>query len=354
MRQKNRQIEINTGSAYVRFLDMLDSDASGQVVQVEAPCAFCAKLCAKSCIYAILLLGVFPTLSVAQGSIFGNVSNADLSTPANGAVSFFGYINNSDAEIRTDISIGAGYDNGSWFDDFQNYLSESPGQPYSYFFWDSTATEGGHLSGVIPNNSFQQEDVSLSSVAWPSQPTGLSVKYDTTNASLRWDYDPTLTYHVYRRPSTSAGSFFRIDDPSGALSNSGIADSVFVDTAVNGTTEFNYIIIGENSSGVFSRRSELSVVAATSCCQLAGDANQDGRSNISDITFLIAFIFTGGSAPKCRDQADANGDNRVNITDVTSLVAWVFSGGPGPVCGSTGSIEYSATINTNGSFTGSS
>lgn len=72
------------------------------------------------------------------------------------------------------------------------------------------------------------------------------------------------------------------------------------------------------------------------CCATAGDANNSGSVNISDVTFLIARIFAGGPAPICNDQADANGSDAVNISDVTFLIARIFAGGPAPVCGQTG------------------
>ncbi len=314
-----------------------------------------AQLCATCCACALFCVCASPNISFAQGSIFGAVSNADLSTPPNGTISLVGFINDSDAEIRTDISIGAGFDNGNWFDDFQNYLSESAGQPYDYFFYNAGNSEGAHLSNLIPGNSFQQEDVTLTPVSWPSQPTGLTVTEETPGAvSLRWDYDPTLTYHVYRRPTTSAGSFFRIDDPSGALTNPGVADSVFTDTAIDGATTFDYLIIAENGSGVFSRHSELSLRQTLGCCQLAGDINRDGRRNIGDALYIISYMFSGGPAPVCREQADVNNDSKVNIADVTYYVTWVFQGGPAPLCGSAGLAGSIKSFDGNNSFTGSS
>ncbi len=60
----------------------------------------------------------------AQGTIFGTVSNSDASTPANGQISFFGFLSDTDEEIRLDSTDGANYDAGNWFDNFQNYLTE--------------------------------------------------------------------------------------------------------------------------------------------------------------------------------------------------------------------------------------
>lgn len=72
------------------------------------------------------------------------------------------------------------------------------------------------------------------------------------------------------------------------------------------------------------------------CCRIAGDANHDGKYNISDITFGIARIFAGGERPQCDDEINANGDNSFNIADVTYGIARIFAGGKAPVCGKTG------------------
>ncbi len=76
--------------------------------------------------------------------------------------------------------------------------------------------------------------------------------------------------------------------------------------------------------------------ASSHCCDVAGDANSDGTLNITDVTFLAAYILAGGALPPCNDEADANGDGSVNITDVVYVVERIFKGGPAPVCGSTG------------------
>ena len=75
----------------------------------------------------VIALFFYSSPAFAQGSIYGTVANADLSTPTNGEISFFGYLDDTDEEIRIESSVGAGYDAGNWFDDFQNYLTEAPG-----------------------------------------------------------------------------------------------------------------------------------------------------------------------------------------------------------------------------------
>ena len=72
------------------------------------------------------------------------------------------------------------------------------------------------------------------------------------------------------------------------------------------------------------------------CCNLAGDADNNGKVNIADVTYLIARIFAGGQAPGCCEEGDADGNGSVNIADVTYLIARIFAGGSAPVCGPVG------------------
>jgi hypothetical protein len=66
--------------------------------------------------------------------------------------------------------------------------------------------------------------------------------------------------------------------------------------------------------------------------QVVGDANSDGSVDIADVVFLVAYIFSGGSAPKSLGAADADSSGDISISDAVYLVAYIFSGGPAPVC----------------------
>jgi len=208
----------------------------------------------------LLMLLVMSTSAFAQGSIFGTVSNTDASIPANGEISFVGYLDNTDEEIRIETSDGAGYDAGNWFDDFQNYLTEAPGNPYDYHFYNSANGEGFQLSAAIPNNSFQQENVTLAPVSWPAAPADLTgVTLSGTSVLLQWTGAGGLTYHVYRRMASSNGSLFRIDDPSGSLAG-GVSTTYYVDNGVSGGGSYSYLIIARDASGNLSPHSAVITV----------------------------------------------------------------------------------------------
>lgn len=73
---------------------------------------------------------------------------------------------------------------------------------------------------------------------------------------------------------------------------------------------------------------------ATSCCiGMRGNADYDAFDavNISDVTFLVAYLFSNGAPPPCFEEADVNGDGSINIQDITDLIGYLFQGGPSPV-----------------------
>ncbi|MCX6832747.1 MAG: thrombospondin type 3 repeat-containing protein [candidate division Zixibacteria bacterium] len=70
----------------------------------------------------------------------------------------------------------------------------------------------------------------------------------------------------------------------------------------------------------------------TACTCKPGDANGDATIDISDVVYMISFIFSGGSAPTpyhiC--SGDANCDCAVDISDAVFLISYIFSGGSAP------------------------
>ena len=62
---------------------------------------------------------------------------------------------------------------------------------------------------------------------------------------------------------------------------------------------------------------------------LRGDANGDGRCDISDPIFELDFLFRGGAAGNCEDAADSNDDGTVDISDAVTLLNHRFHGTAG-------------------------
>ncbi|MBD3331291.1 hypothetical protein GF356_00455 [candidate division GN15 bacterium] len=70
------------------------------------------------------------------------------------------------------------------------------------------------------------------------------------------------------------------------------------------------------------------------CDFICADIDGDGVGpNVGDLTFMVAFLFSDGTAPPVMQAADVNatgGDP--NVQDLTYLVAYLFTEGPPPVC----------------------
>ena len=288
------------------------------------------------CVTALGAMWLAADPAVGQGSIYGAVNNSDMSVPDSGLISFYGYLDDTDEEIRIESSVGAGYDAGFWFDDFQNYITESPGNPYDYHFFNLANGEGQVLSSLIPDNSFQQEDILLSVVSWPAAPENVSARFSSaTEVEITWQLISGLTYRVYRREVPSTGSFFRIDEPTGALADYGVEDSVFLDTDVFSDKSYDYLVVAVDSQGRPGLHSAV-VTAAFSggCCVYRGDIDHSGALplDISDLVYLINFMFGGGPEPLCQEEADVNADGAdlIDISDLVFLIDYMFVGGETP------------------------
>ena len=63
-----------------------------------------------------------------------------------------------------------------------------------------------------------------------------------------------------------------------------------------------------------------------------GDANADGKRTVSDVVYLINYLFKGGTFPQPLQAGDCNCDGKVTVADVVYLINYLFKGGPSPVC----------------------
>ncbi|HOD66767.1 MAG TPA: hypothetical protein PKM94_08760 [candidate division Zixibacteria bacterium] len=74
----------------------------------------------------------------------------------------------------------------------------------------------------------------------------------------------------------------------------------------------------------------VNVLTPPSCCVARGDLTGDGSLKVSDLTFLVNFLFRGGPSPNCPDHGDVNNDGGIKVSDLTYLVNFLFRSGPPP------------------------
>ncbi|MEA2030975.1 MAG: M14 family zinc carboxypeptidase [candidate division Zixibacteria bacterium] len=95
--------------------------------------------------------------------------------------------------------------------------------------------------------------------------------------------------------------------------------------------DYYYRVAATDSDAQESRMSDLFHVNVEQG-YIVGDANGSGGINVSDVTYLVSYLFLEGPAPDPIASGDANCSGEVNISDVTFLVSYLFQEGPEPNC----------------------
>ena len=63
-----------------------------------------------------------------------------------------------------------------------------------------------------------------------------------------------------------------------------------------------------------------------------GDASGDGTVDVSDVIYLINYLYQSGPVPVPLESANVSGDEIVDISDAIFLLNYLFKHGPGPNC----------------------
>lgn len=71
---------------------------------------------------------------------------------------------------------------------------------------------------------------------------------------------------------------------------------------------------------------------AKCCTGMRGNVNDDVAESIdiSDVTFLVTYMFREGAAPPCPEEADIDGVDGIDVADLAALIGYMFKSGPPP------------------------
>jgi len=67
------------------------------------------------------------------------------------------------------------------------------------------------------------------------------------------------------------------------------------------------------------------------CDVKSGDANNDGKVNLTDIIFNLNYLFKDGAPPTNYCAGDYDGDGAYTILDLIYQVDYIFKSGPAPI-----------------------
>ena len=65
---------------------------------------------------------------------------------------------------------------------------------------------------------------------------------------------------------------------------------------------------------------------------VCGDVNRSALTDIDDVVFLIAYIFSGGPAPNPEYAGDVDCSGAIDIDDIMYLIYYIFGGGQCVAC----------------------
>jgi len=117
--------------------------------------------------------------------------------------------------------------------------------------------------------------------------------------------------------------------PAGGIVNPGTKDTVFVwfdATDCPDATYAGQLTVVSNAP----TNPMINIPITMTVGAMRGDADNSGAVDISDVVYVIAYIFSGGESPDPIEAGDANCDGSCDISDAVHLIAYIFSGGAPP------------------------
>jgi subtilisin family serine protease len=156
---------------------------------------------------------------------------------------------------------------------------------------------GGRVDFCAPGTSIYAPYLDSSYAWWDG--TSFSTPFVSGMAALLFSLDSTLTWMEL--------------------------DSIMSVTAVP-LDSLNPGLEGKLGHGLIDILAAMQGLTQATC----GDADHSGDIDISDVVFLIAYIFGGGATPFSMITADADCSGSVDVSDAVTLINYIFSEGSLP------------------------
>ncbi len=226
---------------------------------------------------------------------------------------------------------------------------------YDYTEFDFTPDDTGYVQGSIPNFDSYNYVILIPSVlstsgdnltyqysAWITPADSLhqvqvnsgpdkeviNAMADTSDffiANIGIDAD---TYSVVISDDQgwlqNPGSFYDTLDP-GEIDTIEVFSEIPYDAVMNSTDVLKLV-----STSLSNPMVKDSALFSLTVKYLRGNVNGDTSISVSDVVYLISYLFRGGPAPQYYDCGDVNCDGQVSVSDVVYLISYLFKSGPAP------------------------
>jgi hypothetical protein len=184
----------------------------------------------------------------------------------------------------------------------------------------------------------------LESITFPFaiQDSPIDIHFDSVSLGSRTAYFEALDYRTYNQNANQFTVELIADDGGGAAAlpaGSGEIARIHISTdslALGGlenpidtfSTAF-YWLLAKSSYMEYVPIFNTGTVATT--VVLRGDCTNDFEVDISDLTYLVNYLYLlSGSPPPTIQQGDVSNDQQVDVSDITYLVNYLFLQGDPP------------------------
>ncbi len=248
---------------------------------------------------------------------------------------FYDFSGNKDTEtgvvyepLLTGNEIVAGVDS-------TGLIVPSPLEENMLYFWEVRAYDGYEYSDwttLLSTRFWVNEINEAPSASVAIQPNETSSPLYNLQPTLNWtesfDADPFDTVHYKLHIAIDSNFTFE------TLIDSIQQNSYTLTFPLEYNEHYWWKVEAVDIQGL-ATESNIQHFWTTCCVGIRGNVNSDALElvDISDLVYLVAYMFQGGFPYSCEDEADINGSGGatpIDVSDLVMLVAYMFQGGDAP------------------------
>jgi hypothetical protein len=135
---------------------------------------------------------------------------------------------------------------------------------------------------------------------------------------------------IWSKPSEAYYTLQCAEDPdftTGVITKSGLTDSICALSLPRQT--YYWHVESYNECGKVSGYQEIPF---SFYVYLSGDASKDGIVDVSDIVYLLNYLYRSGPAPVPLESADVYPDHILDVSDLVFLLNYLYRHGAAPAC----------------------
>jgi photosystem II stability/assembly factor-like uncharacterized protein len=252
------------------------------------------------------------TLNVSPSAVVGaNLSgNALISTTSNDLDLFNNHsddqeqvVNSWDPNDKEAQPLGGGV---------AKYIMPEQALRYTIFFENSPSATAEAINIEVVDTLDANLDWSTLKIGAMSHPDTCQAVFDKASGVLTWHCDSIMLPPNHTPPEGEGFVTFSI------LPDSGLPFGTQIKNQAHIKFDFNPWMAAPGSGPVIRTIGKM------------GDANADGKVTVSDVVYLVGYLFKGGLKPVPLEAGDANCDGNITVGDVVYLINYLFKGGPKP------------------------